>query len=71
MELKPIRTRKDYQSALAEIELLWDAPARSARAGGRCSQSHASVNPGDDSAPQRQPETAGRGIGQTVSTAAG
>ncbi len=32
MELKPIRTRKDYQAALAEIERLWDAPARSADA---------------------------------------
>jgi len=24
MELKPIRTKKDYQAALAEAELLWD-----------------------------------------------
>lgn len=32
MELKPIRTRKDYQSALAEAERLWDAPARSTEA---------------------------------------
>ncbi len=32
MELKPIRTRKDYQSALAEAERLWDAPAKSAEA---------------------------------------
>lgn len=30
MELKPIRTKKDYQSALAEATRLWDAPARSA-----------------------------------------
>lgn len=32
MELKPIRTRKDYQAALAEAEHLWDAPAKSAEA---------------------------------------
>lgn len=32
MELKPIRTRKDYQAALAEVERLWDAPAKSAEA---------------------------------------
>jgi HTH-type transcriptional regulator/antitoxin HigA len=32
MELKPIRTKKDYQSALAEVEHLWDAPARSPEA---------------------------------------
>ena len=30
MELKPIRSKKDYQAALAEVERLWDAPARSA-----------------------------------------
>ncbi len=29
MELKPIRTKKGYQAALAEAELLWDAPAKS------------------------------------------
>lgn len=29
MELKPIRTKKDYQAALAEAERLWDAPAKS------------------------------------------
>nr|MDP2189831.1 transcriptional regulator [Rhodoferax sp.] len=29
MELKPIHTKKDYQAALAEIERLWDAPAKS------------------------------------------
>ena len=29
MELKLIRTRKDYRAALAEIDRLWDAPARS------------------------------------------
>jgi HTH-type transcriptional regulator/antitoxin HigA len=32
MELKPIRTKKDYQSALKEVELLWDAPAKSPEA---------------------------------------
>ena len=32
MELKPIHTKKDYQAALAEIERLWDAPAKSADA---------------------------------------
>jgi len=32
MELKPIRTKKDYQAALAEVELLWDAPAKSPEA---------------------------------------
>ena len=30
MELKPIRTKKEYQAALAAVERLWDAPARSA-----------------------------------------
>ena len=29
MELKPIHTKKDYLAALAEIERLWDAPAKS------------------------------------------
>ena len=29
MELKPIHTKKDYQAALAEIERLWDASAKS------------------------------------------
>ena len=29
MELKPIRTKKDYQAALAKAERLWDAPAKS------------------------------------------
>lgn len=29
MELKLIHTKKDYQAALAEIERLWDAPAKS------------------------------------------
>lgn len=32
MQLKLIRTRKDYRAALAEAERLWDAPARSAQA---------------------------------------
>ena len=32
MELKPIRTKKDYQAALAEAERLWEAPAKSAKA---------------------------------------
>jgi HTH-type transcriptional regulator/antitoxin HigA len=32
MELKPIRTKKDYQAALAEVEHLWDAPAKSPEA---------------------------------------
>ena len=29
MELKLIRTKKDYRAALAEVEGLWDAPAKS------------------------------------------
>jgi len=32
MELKPIRTKKEYQAALVEAEHLWDAPAKSAEA---------------------------------------
>jgi len=32
MELKPIRSKKEYQTALAEVERLWDAPAKSAAA---------------------------------------
>ena len=32
MELKPIRTKKDYQVALAEASRLWDAPAKSPEA---------------------------------------
>lgn len=32
MQLKLIRTRKDYRAALAEAERLWDAPARSQQA---------------------------------------
>ena len=27
MELRPIRTKRDYDIALKEVELLWDAPA--------------------------------------------
>jgi HTH-type transcriptional regulator/antitoxin HigA len=29
MELKPIRTKKDYRAALAEVDRLWDTPAKS------------------------------------------
>ena len=32
MELKPIQTKKDYLSALADIERLWNAPAKSSDA---------------------------------------
>ena len=32
MELKPIRTKKDYQAALAEVDRLWNAPAKSVEA---------------------------------------
>ena len=32
MEPRPIRTKKDYQAALTEIEQLWTAPAKSAEA---------------------------------------
>lgn len=32
MELKPIRTKRDYQAALTEAERLWDAPAKSPEA---------------------------------------
>ena len=32
MELKPIRTKKDHQAALAEADRLWDAPAKSLEA---------------------------------------
>jgi HTH-type transcriptional regulator / antitoxin HigA len=32
MELKPIRTKKDHQVALADAARLWDAPAKSAEA---------------------------------------
>jgi HTH-type transcriptional regulator/antitoxin HigA len=32
MELKLIRTKKDYRAALAEVERLWDAPAKSPKA---------------------------------------
>lgn len=32
MELRPIRTKRDYNLAMNEAEALWDAPARSAEA---------------------------------------
>ncbi|MDP1610818.1 MAG: helix-turn-helix domain-containing protein [Sulfuritalea sp.] len=32
MELKPIRSKKEYQTALVEVERLWDAPAKSPNA---------------------------------------
>jgi len=32
MEIRTIRTKKQYQAALSEIEQLWDAPAKSAQA---------------------------------------
>ena len=32
MELRPIRTKRDYRVALKQVELLWDAPTRSAQA---------------------------------------
>jgi HTH-type transcriptional regulator/antitoxin HigA len=32
MSLKPIRTRREHQAALKEIEALWDAPQGSVRA---------------------------------------
>jgi HTH-type transcriptional regulator/antitoxin HigA len=32
MELKLIRTKKDYRAALAEVDRLWDAPATSPEA---------------------------------------
>lgn len=32
MELKPIRTKKEYKAALAEAERLWDAPPKSPEA---------------------------------------
>lgn len=32
MELKPIRSDADYQLALAQVERLWDAPAKSREA---------------------------------------
>lgn len=32
MELKPIRTKKEYLAALAEAERLWDSPAKSPKA---------------------------------------
>lgn len=32
MNLKPIRTKKDYLAALAEVDRLWDAPAKAPQA---------------------------------------
>lgn len=32
MNLKLIRTKKEYQTAMAEVEALWDAPAKSPQA---------------------------------------
>jgi len=32
MEIRPIHNKKDYKAALQEIDLLWDAPAKSAQA---------------------------------------
>ena len=32
MELKPIRTKRDYQAALAEAARLWNAPVKSPKA---------------------------------------
>ncbi len=32
MELKPIRTQKEYKAALGEAERLWDAPSKSPEA---------------------------------------
>ena len=32
MDLKPIRTKKDYLTAMAEVDRLWDAPAKSPQA---------------------------------------
>jgi HTH-type transcriptional regulator/antitoxin HigA len=32
MQLRPIRTKRDYEAALREAERLWDAPDRSAEA---------------------------------------
>lgn len=32
IEIKPIRTKKDYNNALKQIESLWDAPAKSKEA---------------------------------------
>jgi len=32
MELRPIRTKREYQAALSEIQRLWTAPAKSAEA---------------------------------------
>jgi HTH-type transcriptional regulator / antitoxin HigA len=32
MNLKPIRTKKEYQAALVEVNRLWDSPEKSAQA---------------------------------------
>ena len=32
MEIRPIHTKKDYKAVLADIEALWEAPARSLEA---------------------------------------
>ena len=32
MELKPLRTKKADQAALAEVDRLWDAPSKSHKA---------------------------------------
>ena len=32
MDIRPIHNKRDYKAALQEIENLWDAPAKSARA---------------------------------------
>ena len=34
MELRPIRSKRDYEAALKQAEILWDAPARSVGADG-------------------------------------
>ncbi len=33
MELRPIRSKRDYRAALREVERLWDAPDKSPEAG--------------------------------------
>ena len=34
MELRPIRSKRDYEAALKQAEIRWDAPARSVEADG-------------------------------------
>ena len=34
MERRPIRSKRDYEAALKQAEILWDAPARSVEADG-------------------------------------